>query len=255
MLKVEQLTVRYSEKPIIKGVHFALSPNRKLAIVGPNGSGKTTLLKAISGLVDYQGLIELENQNLSQLTIKQRARRIAYLMQHSETHFDYTVSEVVNQGRYVHEQRGVFSNPSRTDRNPLYRSVIEKLDLTTLEQTPITELSGGQRQRVLLARTLVQDPQLLLLDEPTNHLDIDHHVAILDYLDKWVKKEKRIVVAAIHDINLALTYFDDILLLGDGQIKAFSPTDKLDLSLLDDIFDIDVAKHMQKILKRWDGIS
>ena len=115
----------------------------------------------------------------------------------------------------------------------------------------ITELSGGQLQRVFLARIFAQDPQVILLDEPTNHLDLKYQVELIESLKEWAQKKARCVVGVLHDINLALSFADTVLLMEEGSVKAFEKSEGFDLSLLDRIYQTDVRRFMREAFKRW----
>ena len=123
--------------------------------------------------------------------------------------------------------------------------------LLHLKHKNIQTLSGGQLQRVFLARVLVQQPDIILLDEPTNHLDLRYQLELMHHLDEWVKEPGRLVIGVVHDLNLALTFADHIMLLRAGKILAYEACDKLDLTLINETFETDVMTYMQHALKNW----
>ncbi len=110
---------------------------------------------------------------------------------------------------------------------------------------------GGQLQRVFLARTFAQEPQAILLDEPTNHLDLRYQVELVESLKTWSEGGGRCVVRVFHDMNLALSFADTMLLLNRGKIQCCSKIDEFDLSLLDELYNMDVRGHMVASLQRW----
>ena len=250
MLKAEHLTCGYSGPPVVKDVSFRVREGEKLCILGPNGCGKTTLLRALVGLLPSEGIIELAGIGLHSMSARQRARKLALMSQLSPAAFDYTVYETVMMGRYAHQRVGLLSAESEADR----QAVEDSLNLTGtwgLRDRLITELSGGQLQRVFLARTFAQEPQAILLDEPTNHLDLRYQVELIDSLQTWTAVECRCVVGVFHDINLALSFADKVLLLDQGSVLAYEHIENLDLSLLDGLYGMDVCGHMKTILQRW----
>ena len=250
MLAVRGLTCAYGDLKVLCDVNFTAKLQSKLLIVGPNGCGKTTLLKAIAGLIPYGGVVEIEGEDVSHFSRKARAKKVGLLSQISTIYFSYTVHETVMQGRYVHLADGIFKSVRKVDDEVVMRY----LDMTGLQEfadKSIQTLSGGQLQRVFLARVFAQEPDIILLDEPTNHLDLKYQLELMAYLDEWVKKGRRLVVGVVHDMNLALSFADEILMLKDGRVLAQKQSESLDLELMNLTFDVDVMGYMQKSLKRW----
>lgn len=250
MLKVEHISCGYGRDPVVKDVSFHVPEGRRLCILGPNGCGKTTLLKAILGILPASGSVTIDDEPLWEMPARQRARRIALMSQMSSAYFSYTVYETVMLGRYAHQKQNMFSGENAMD----VRMVEESLARTGMLENKdrlITELSGGQLQRVFLARIFAQDPQVILLDEPTNHLDLKYQVDLMKNLKDWASEEKRCVVGVLHDINLALSFADMVLLMDQGTVKSFEKTEDFDLSLLSHAFQMDVRGYMEESLRRW----
>lgn len=120
----------------------------------------------------------------------------------------------------------------------------------------VTKLSGGQLRRVFLAGTLAQQPDIILLDEPTNHLDLKYQIELIEYLKKWSSEGSRAVVGVLHDVNLAMRLSDNLMVMKDGEIKAWGKTGEVVTdSLLENVYEIDVAGYMRESLKRWEVIK
>ena len=250
MLNVEHLTCGYGGEPVVKDVSFRVREGEKLCVLGLNGCGKTTLLRSLAGLLPCQGAVELAGTDLRKLPARLRAQKLALMSQLSPAAFDYTVYETVMLGRYAHQRGGLFSGESGDDR----KAVENSLNLTgvwDLRDRLVTELSGGQLQRVFLARAFAQEPQVILLDEPTNHLDLRCQAELTDSLRLWAKHPGRCIVGVFHDINLALSFADTVLLLDRGSVLAWERMENFDLSLLDGLYGMDVRRHMRAALKRW----
>lgn len=250
MLRIEHLNSGYDGIQILHDVSFHVREGEFLCILGPNGCGKTTLLRTLAGILPGTGTMELANEDLRTLSARQRAKKLSLMSQLTPAAFSYTVRETVMLGRYAHRQGGIFAGETEEDRR-IAETCLTLTDTLELQDRPIDRLSGGQLQRVFLARTFAQDPQVILLDEPTNHLDIRYQVELVERLRNWAAGGGRCVVGVLHDISLALAYADTVLLLNQGVVQACERTDRLDLSLLDNLYDMDVSGHMRKIMKPW----
>jgi iron complex transport system ATP-binding protein len=199
---------------ILGGVTLQAAPGRMLGLLGPNGSGKSSLLHLLAGLRrPAAGQALLDGQPISRMPRRSAARRIALVAQHSETEAAVTVQEVVRLGRTPH--RGPLSGWSAADEAAL-DAALGHTALHALRDRRWHSLSGGERQRTQIARALAQQPTHLLLDEPTNHLDIRHQLEILALVARLPVTS----IVALHDLNLAAMFCDELALLQDGQLAA-----------------------------------
>ncbi|MFA4646741.1 ABC transporter ATP-binding protein [Pyrococcus kukulkanii] len=196
------ISFSYGRRKILDDVKFNAKKGELLAIIGPNGSGKSTLLKCIAGILKPEGEIKYGNIDLISLRPKERAKIVSYVPQSSFPEFAFTVGEFVELGTYA----------SGGDVEEALRSV----GLLEKKNELITNLSGGEYQLALIARALAQGSDVMLLDEPTSHLDINHAKEVIDLLLKL--KEGKIIVAVLHDLNIALNYADKILVLKYGRV-------------------------------------
>ncbi|MCL2226872.1 MAG: ABC transporter ATP-binding protein [Oscillospiraceae bacterium] len=254
MLTVNNVSVGYNGVDVVKGVSFCVGDNENLSIIGPNGCGKTTLLRAIANILPYKGDIDIDGKPLRGMKHKEISLRIAMLSQLSGIYFQYSVYETVMMGRYLHIKDKLLGLPSKEDK-ACVMSCLEAVNLASHADRAITELSGGQLQRVFLARTLAQSPDLILLDEPTNHLDLKYQIELIDYLKDWAEDGGRSVIGVMHDINLAMKLSDNIMILKGGGVKAIGKADEVITdSILEDVYEIDVAGYMRQSLKRWEAI-
>lgn len=218
-LDVENLSWRPSKRaaPILHPTSFSLDCGRILGVVGANGAGKSTLLRA---LYRYQapttGTIKVDQQDIWAMAPRAAARIVAAVLQEQPNDFALTVRDIVSLGRLPY--RLGFSSPGKNCAE-IIETVLEQADLTHLADRQIGTLSGGERQRVMMARALAQAPRLLVLDEPTNHLDIQHQLELL----QLIKSMDVTVVVSLHDLNMAASYCDDILVMEDGHTIAFGP--------------------------------
>ncbi|MHA6667562.1 ABC transporter ATP-binding protein [Homoserinimonas sp. A447] len=220
-LGVDRVDVRIDGTLIIDGVDWSVPPGSLAALIGPNGAGKSTLLKAIAAVEKPDaGAISFDGQDLPGMARKPRARLVSFVEQDAVTELTLTAREVVALGRTPHQ--AMWQEESREDRS-IVSDALRVAGVTEFAERDFTSLSGGERQRVLLAKALAQQPRLLLLDEPTNHLDISAGLATLELLRNLADTGVT-VLAALHDLNLALAASDHILVLHRGRVVAAGPT-------------------------------
>lgn len=243
MLKVNNLSGGYGGKTIIKNMTFHVEKGRILGILGPNGSGKSTLLKMISGVLKPEtGEILIEEKSLKSYDIKQLAKKMAVLPQLNASAFTNSVYDAVSLGRYPH-QSGFFSSWTEEDETTVQRAM-ESTGVSRYKNQYLEFLSGGEQQRVFIAQALAQNSELLLLDEPTNHLDIAHQKQILDMIRLQVEAQGLTVVSIFHDINLASLYCDELLLLENGEIRAFGePHEVIIQEQIADVYQARIATY------------
>ncbi|WP_267382109.1 MULTISPECIES: ABC transporter ATP-binding protein [unclassified Sphingomonas] len=219
-LRIEALGVTLGRRPVLHDVSAILRPGRLTAILGPNGAGKSTLVKAAAALIPAAaGRVRIGDEDVARLDPRDRARRIGYLPQEATVHWNVAARDVVALGRLPY--RSPHAAPSTDDRAAVERAMADTVTLS-LADRPVNELSGGERARVLLARVLAGRPRWLLVDEPLASLDPAHRFDLVDRL-KAAAAEGAGVAMVLHDLMLAASAADDVLLLQDGRIAAFGP--------------------------------
>ncbi|RLF78671.1 ABC transporter ATP-binding protein [Thermococci archaeon] len=223
MVRLEvRVSFSYNQKEVLKNVSFSAEEGKLLAIVGPNGAGKSTLLKCLVGILKPKGYAKLNGINLLNLKPKERAKYIPYVPQSSYPEFAFTVDEFVELGSYA--------------TGGTVEGALKTVGMWERKHELVTKLSGGEYQLVLVARALAQGSNVMLLDEPTSHLDINHALRIMNLL-KALKKEK-VVVAVMHDLNLALNYADNLLILDKGEVRWIGRPSKLTPEVLEEVYEI-----------------
>jgi ABC-type Mn2+/Zn2+ transport system ATPase subunit len=216
-LEIENVSVAYDGQPALRDLTFHVPHGARVAVVGPNGAGKSTLFKALVGLLPLrQGRVLIHG-----LPLGHHLDCIAYVPQREEVdwRFPVTVEDVVMMGRYG--RLGWLRRPGPGDRAVVARS-LEQMSIAPLAHAPIGELSGGQQQRAFLARALAQEPHILLMDEPFTGVDASTQEATLALLDQ-LQTQCVTVMVSTHDLNMASTRFEQVLLLNRRLIALGSP--------------------------------
>ncbi|WP_236838750.1 adenosylcobinamide amidohydrolase [Caldalkalibacillus salinus] len=241
ILKIDRLTGGYDHTPILKNVTLDIMKGEFFTLLGPNGSGKTTLFKLLTGALSVtEGSVTLARKPLESYSKKEKARLISVLTQEQTHAFDYTVEEIVSLGRYPYLS-GWFPSLTKKD-NQVIEEVLNLTQTSQYKKKRFSLLSGGEKQRVLLAKALVQEPEIVLLDEPTNHLDIHHTFHVLQLLKEWQRQKGLTVFAILHDLNTAALYSDRVGLLKAGQLKEVGPVHKLKREKsLEETYDVKVS--------------
>ncbi|WP_302966820.1 ABC transporter ATP-binding protein [Intestinibacter bartlettii] len=220
---------------ILKGVSIDSKSREFIGIIGPNGSGKSTLLKCIyRTLKPNNGCIMLGRQDISKMSVKESAKKLAVVAQHNYYNFDFSVGEVVLMGRSPHKKS---LEPDNSEDYDIVNESLEKVGMLGFKNRSFSTLSGGEQQRVILARALAQQTPCLILDEPTNHLDIKYQLSLLNI----VKSLNLTVISAIHDLNIASMYCDRLFVMKNGRIVGMgTPQEVLTKEFIKEIYDIDV---------------
>ncbi len=216
-LECRNLGVGVAKGPRLATVDVRIPAGRFTAILGPNGAGKSTLMSMLVGeRAPQSGQVLLDGLELSGHAMEGLARRRSVMPQDCSVAFDFTAQEVVELGRYPHRHQ------PGTGEAQIPAQAMALTGVDHLAQRSINTLSGGERARTHLARALAQIWQQpadgaarwLLLDEPTAALDLAHQHHAMRLLRQWAAQQGAGVVAVIHDLNLALRYADDVLVLG-----------------------------------------
>lgn len=238
LLETRNLTVDIEGKTILKDVSIRFAEGKRTAIIGPNGAGKSTMLRALAALnFGYRGEILLDGTDIRTLGRKKLSQRLAILPQNVQAPPDTTVERLVDYGRFPYRSwfRG---SDARADRE----AVEWALDVTRLEtfrHRQVVSLSGGERQRAWIAMALAQRPRILLLDEPTTYLDIAHQLEVMQIVRQLYENYRMTVIMVLHDINHALQYADEIVIIKDHGIFAQgAPRDIITVDTLAKVFGV-----------------
>jgi iron complex transport system ATP-binding protein len=191
-------------------------------LLGPNGCGKTTLLKLLSGVLQpTSGRVELDGRRLSTMPRRETARHLAVVPQETHPAFDYSALEIVLMGRHPHLRPMQVEGPADI---AIAFEAMEATSTAHVAGRPFYSLSGGEKQRVVIASALAQQPQVLLLDEPTASLDLGHQLEVASLLTGLSRRRAVTMVLATHDLNLAASLCDTLVLVSAGAVLAHGRT-------------------------------
>lgn len=234
ILSAQNVSWQRGENLVVNNISFAPKEGSTVGLLGPNGSGKSSFLKLLYAAArPTSGYVKFGDQDIHKVPRKQRAHSIAVVTQHASTDIDLSVYDVVNLGRIAY--RNAFG-PDANDE-AIVREALEQTGLTEKANHPWNALSGGEQQRAQIARALAQQPNQLLLDEPTNHLDIKHQLSLM----RLVRQLPVTCIVAIHDLNLAAMYCDELVLLQRGSIVAYgTPREVLTSEILERVYGVSV---------------
>jgi len=240
IVEVKNLSFGYAPgRLILKDISFGVKPGTFLTIAGPNGAGKSTLLNLMCGALQPQsGTVMIDAAPIGSYSARALAAKVAVVRQEFVPIFGFSVIETVLMARTPYYGPAGFE--SQADRK-IANDALELTDAARFASRPLTSLSSGERQRVFIARALAQNSPILLLDEPTSFLDLKHQVGIYDLLKAAQLEKGKTIVAVTHDINLAIQYCDEALLLGmGGSCRHGRAEDVLSAEQIRNIFNVEV---------------
>ncbi|CAL9311867.1 ABC transporter ATP-binding protein [Streptomyces sp. SudanB25_2051] len=224
-VRVEGLRFGYPGREVLAGVDLRVEPGEAVALVGLNGCGKSTLLRLCAGLLrPSAGRVLLDGDDMSRLSRRAAARRVALLHQSAPPVPGMTVRQLVRQGRYA--ARGPLGMLRDGDDAVCARALAD-VGVQDWADRPVDDLSGGERQRVRLAMALAQDTRVLLLDEPTTYLDLRHQLEVMRTVVRLREERGLTVLMVLHDLGHAARFADRIVALRDGRVAADGPPEEV----------------------------
>ncbi|WP_330231322.1 ABC transporter ATP-binding protein [Nocardia sp. NBC_00508] len=239
-LGADGVTLGYGERVIVNGLSLDIAPGVITTVIGPNGCGKSTLLRSLGRLLrPREGRVLLDGKAISTMRTKDVARIIGMLPQSPVAPEGLTVADLVARGRHPHQSW--FRQWSAADEAEV-TTALEHTGIADLADRALDELSGGQRQRAWISMALAQGTDILLLDEPTTYLDLAHSIEVLDLVDRLHADLGRTVVMVLHDLNLAIRYSDQLVVMHAGRVVATgAPAEVMSVELLREVFALDAT--------------
>jgi iron complex transport system ATP-binding protein len=234
LLRVEQLSWSVGDKKILQELNFFIQPGEFVGVIGPNGSGKSSLLRCLYRKNQpTAGDIYFQQQPIQQFSKNDFAKKVAVVLQEPPTEFQLSTADVIRMGLTPYKSLLAFDT---LDDEKKIRRAAQQVDLLDKLNLSFNELSGGEKQRAMIARAILQSPELLIMDEPTNHLDIRHQIDILTL----AKSMGITILVSIHDLNLAAHYCDRLILLNQGRIVTQGkPEAVLTEKRIQSVFEVD----------------
>jgi iron complex transport system ATP-binding protein len=221
---------------VLINASLACDPGTMVALVGPNGSGKSSLLRCVYRVLrPNSGLVSVDGRSVWDLAATDVAREVGVVLQERVNETAFTVREMVLMGRGPHKR--LLERDTNQDLQ-IVASALARVGISSLADRAFDTLSGGEKQRVMIARALAQTPRLFVLDEPTTHLDIGHQHETLGMM----RGLGITTIAALHDLNLAAAYCDEIFVLKAGSIRTHgAPSEVLSAALIEEVYGVKAA--------------
>lgn len=249
MIEVKNVSYFINKKTILNNVSAKFETGRITVIIGANGAGKSTLLRALCNLINYDGEIFIDGENIKNIDRKLFAQKIGVLPQNLEAPKDLTVEELAYYGR--HPYRSMFFGEDENTAKKAVDFALKAANIATLKNRRLRDLSGGERQRANLSMVLAGSPKILLLDEPTTYLDISHQLEVMEIVKKLNIEKNLTVIMVLHDLNHALNYADNVVIMKEGKIyRTGEPNKTLTKESILEVFNVD-----SEILKTKEGNS
>lgn len=233
-LEVRDLRYGYTpEREVVRGVSFTVRAGECVAVLGTNGVGKTTMLKCINRIIrPKSGEVLVDGLPVHRLSGRELAQRIGYVPQACEF-ADSSVFDAVLLGRKPFLQWDV------TKRDlEIVQDVLQRMGLEEYAHREVNALSGGERQKVSIARALAQQAPVLLFDEPTSSLDLRNQLEVLDMTKQVVRQQGLAAVVILHDLNLALRFADQFLVMKEGTVCAFGGREVVNPEMIREVYGV-----------------
>jgi len=222
-LELNGIGFSYPSKDVLKDITISYEGAQLIAILGPNGVGKSTLIHCIDRILKpTAGTVLIDGEDAEEYPMKEMAKKVGYVPYASTDVFPMSVVDAVLLGRHPHSNW----KSTREDVRIVF-TMLKRLGIDDLADSQFNELSAGQHQKAMLARGLVQQPEIMLLDEPTANLDVKHQLGVTKLLHEIAHEDNVMVVMICHDLNIAAKYADSIMMMKDGAIFAAGPVDEV----------------------------
>ncbi|WP_028563186.1 ABC transporter ATP-binding protein [Paenibacillus pinihumi] len=245
-MEIKDVVFSYDQKTEhLKKVSSVIQHGKVTTIIGPNGCGKSTLLGVMSKNYEPKsGEVLLDGKAISSYKPKELAKKLAVVHQHNDAPADITVEKLVSYGRMPH--KGMLSQNKEEDEQAI-EWALTCTNLLAKRNRPIDQLSGGERQRVWIAMSLAQRTPILFLDEPTTYLDIYYQIELLELIRDLNVRHGLTIVMVLHDINQAIRYSDQIMVMKEGEIIVRgTPEEVINQETMKAIYGVNVVVRQEQ---------
>lgn len=238
---LENLHIGYVQKKTAIGVcgpiNHSFYKGQINTVIGLNGSGKTTLIKTLGGVLPtLGGDIYIDNKNLKAIKKEAISKAVSLVLTSPLASENMSVYDLVSMGRYPYiNWLGKINN----ENHLAISKAIEFVGMEASTHKKVYELSDGQKQKAMVAKALAQDTPYIILDEPTSHLDLHHKAQLLKLLQRMSKVAHKTIIFSTHDIEMALSYSDAILVLAKDKIQHGSPKSLIEAGVFNELFPED----------------
>ena len=233
MIEVNNISFSYGKNEVLKDISFDVNKKECIAVLGNNGAGKSTLITCLNRIrTPETGNVCISGKDIFKMSRNKIAQNISYVSQQTELSH-HTVYDTVLLGRKPYIKWTISDEDLK-----ICDKMLELVGMTSFKLKYINELSGGEVQKVMLARALVQEPNLLLLDEPTSNLDPKNQHEMMKLVKDMAREQNISILLVIHDINLALRYCDKFLFIKDGLVLSFGDSSTITERILEEVYDI-----------------
>ena len=242
IIQAQNLDVGYGKNAVISDVNIDAMKGQVICLLGPNGAGKSTILRTLSGLLaPVKGAVRVEGIEIKKMKTKEIAQKISLVLTDSVAPSLTTVYELISMGRTPYTN--FLGRLSDEDKKIIDES-LEIVGASFLKERFYEQLSDGEKQKVMIARALVQEPELIILDEPTSHLDIKHKVEVIKVLQKLSNERGITCILSLHDIDLALKGCQIVCLVNNGRVLAQGiPEDIIYDGVIKELYEIKGAEY------------
>lgn len=224
-LTISSLNFSYGQEKVLNSLSLEIEEGQFYTVLGPNGSGKTTLLRHIQKLIlPEKASVFIGEEDVRKIKVRDLAKAVSVVPQETHLEVDFSVLDYVLTGRSPY--LGRFEEESQEDYDRARKAMLFT-NTWQFRNKSVRALSGGEFQRVIVSRAMVQETEILLLDEPVSHLDLKHQIMVLNQVRAYSRRKRTTVIAVLHDINLAASYSDVIILVRDGEIYAMGAAEEV----------------------------
>lgn len=236
MIEIKSLSYTLDKKQILKDINLTFEKGKIYGIIGPNGAGKSTILKHIMRIIEpKKNTIFINNKDIKKAKIKDYSKEVSFVFQENTRDVEFTVQETIMMGRYCYMD---WLGTGTEEDGKIVSDIIEELNLQDLKDRYISTLSGGEAQKVFIGRAIAQSTPIILLDEPTSMLDIHNSIEIMNLIKEIKEKYNLTVIMVLHDLNIAFSYCDNIVLLQNGEVVLYGENQKIiDHKILKEVYN------------------